>query len=78
MAWAAKVIATLSVITPVDPKHEKIWQVVNDDSVIEAGMMFSVEHGLYDSENGIGVNPSDILFVQEDGAVFMTLRPLDA
>ena len=29
----------------------------------------------YDNENGIGVNPSDILLVQEGGAVFMTRVP---
>ncbi len=38
-------------------------------------MMFSVEPGLYDSERGIGVNPSDILLVRDDGGVFLSSVP---
>jgi len=55
--------------------HQAPFIALGDDSVIEAGMMFSVEPGLYDEANGIGVNPSDILLIQEDGAVFMTRVP---
>ena len=55
--------------------HQPPFIALGDDSVIEAGMMFSVEPGLYDAENGIGVNPSDILLIQDDGAVFMTRVP---
>ena len=55
--------------------HQAPFISLGDDTVIEAGMMFSVEPGLYDSEKGIGVNPSDILLIQEKGAVFMTRVP---
>jgi hypothetical protein len=37
--------------------------------------MFSVEPGLYDSERGIGVNPSDILLILEDRSVLMSSVP---
>ncbi len=43
--------------------HQPPFIALGDDSLIEAGMMFSVEPGLYDSDAGIGVNPSDILLV---------------
>lgn len=55
--------------------HQPPFIALGDDSVIEPGMMFSVEPGLYDSEAGIGVNPSDILLVLEDRSVFMTSVP---
>lgn len=55
--------------------HQPPFISLGDDSPIEAGMMFSVEPGLYDEKSGIGVNPSDILLIQDDGAVFMTRVP---
>ncbi len=38
-------------------------------------MTFSVEPGLYDSQRGIGVNPSDNLLVTGNGGVLMTRVP---
>ena len=38
-------------------------------------MTFSVEPGLYDSERGIGVNPSDKLLVTSDKSVLMSRVP---
>ena len=43
--------------------------------MIEEGMTFSVEPGLYDSENGIGINPSDNLLVTKKGGVLMSRVP---
>jgi len=43
--------------------------------VVEAGMTFSVEPGLYDEKSGIGINPSDRLIVLKDGAVLMSRIP---
>jgi Xaa-Pro aminopeptidase len=42
---------------------------------LEEGMMFSVEPGLYDEQNGIGINPSDNLLITKDGAVLMSRVP---
>ncbi len=55
--------------------HQPPFIALGDDSIVEPGMMFSVEPGLYDEERGIGVNPSDIILVLEDRSVFMTRVP---
>jgi Xaa-Pro aminopeptidase len=55
--------------------HQPPFIALGDDSVIEPGMTFSVEPGLYDSERGIGVNPSDLLLVLEDATVFLSSIP---
>jgi len=55
--------------------HQPPFIALGDDTVIEPGMMFSVEPGLYDPEHGVGVNPSDILLVLEKGSVFMSRVP---
>jgi Xaa-Pro aminopeptidase len=55
--------------------HQPPFIALGDDTPLEAGMMFSVEPGLYDSERGIGVNPSDILLVLEEGSVFLSSVP---
>ncbi|HXV62348.1 MAG TPA: M24 family metallopeptidase [Vicinamibacteria bacterium] len=55
--------------------HQPPFIALGDDTPIQAGMMFSVEPGLYDAERGIGVNPSDILLVLEDKSVFMSSVP---
>jgi Xaa-Pro dipeptidase len=44
--------------------------------VIEENMTFSVEPGLYDEKNGIGVNPSDNLLVTKKGAILMSRVPI--
>jgi hypothetical protein len=38
-------------------------------------MTFSVEPGLYDEKNGIGINPSDRLLVLKDRSVRMSRVP---
>ncbi len=55
--------------------HQPPFIALGDDTVLEPGMMFSVEPGLYDSERGIGVNPSDILLVLDEGSVFLSRVP---
>ena len=55
--------------------HQPPFIALGDDTVLEPGMMFSVEPGLYDAERGIGVNPSDILLVLDHGSVFLSSVP---
>lgn len=51
------------------------YLALGDDTVIQEGMTFSVEPGLYDSKRGMGVNPSDRLLVQKDRAILMSRVP---
>lgn len=55
--------------------HQPPFISLGDDTPLAAGMMFSVETGLYDSKRGIGVNPSDILLITKDGGVFLSSVP---
>jgi Xaa-Pro dipeptidase len=55
--------------------HQPPFLALGDHSVIEEGMTFSVEPGLYDEKNGIGINPSDRLVVLKDRAVLMSRIP---
>ena len=55
--------------------HQPPYLALGDDTVIEEGMTFSVEPGLYDAKRGIGVNPSDRLLVQKDRAVLLSRVP---
>lgn len=55
--------------------HQAPFLALGDDTVIEPGMTFSVEPGLYDAAAGIGVNPSDRLVVLEDRSVLMSRVP---
>ncbi|MFC1556795.1 M24 family metallopeptidase [candidate division KSB1 bacterium] len=55
--------------------HQPPFISLGDNTIIEEGMTFSVEPGLYDSENGIGVNPSDNLLITKNGGVLMSSVP---
>ena len=55
--------------------HQPPFLALGDDTVIEKGMTFSVEPGLYDAQAGIGINPSDRLIVLDDRAVLMSRIP---
>ena len=55
--------------------HQAPYFALGDQTVIEAGMMFSVEPGLYDPAKGVGINPSDNLLITENGAVLMSRIP---
>jgi Xaa-Pro aminopeptidase len=43
--------------------HQPPFIALGDDTVLVEGMTFSMEPGLYDEKNGIGINPSDNLRV---------------
>jgi Xaa-Pro aminopeptidase len=47
--------------------HQPPYLALGDYTMLEAGMIFSVEPGLYDPENGFGVNFSDGFAVQSGG-----------
>jgi len=47
--------------------HQPPYLALGDHTMLEPGMAFSVEPGLYDPENGFGVNWSDDYFVQAKG-----------
>ena len=55
--------------------HQSPYLALGDESIIEEGMMFSVEPGLMDPATGVGINPSDNLLVTGDGSVLMTRVP---
>ena len=55
--------------------HQPPFISLGDHTIIEEGMTFSVEPGLYDSENGIGINPSDNLLITKNGGVLMSNVP---
>jgi Xaa-Pro dipeptidase len=55
--------------------HQPPFLALGDHTVIEEGMTFSVEPGLYDARSGIGVNPSDRLVVLKDRSVLMSRIP---
>lgn len=55
--------------------HQAPWLALGDTTVLEEGMTFSVEPGLYDPERGFGYNPSDNLLVTEKKGVLMSSVP---
>jgi Xaa-Pro aminopeptidase len=55
--------------------HQAPWLALGDTTVLEEGMTFSVEPGLYDPENGFGYNPSDNLLVTKEKGVLMSSVP---
>ncbi len=55
--------------------HQDPWLALGDHTVLEEGMMFSVEPGLYDPERGFGYNPSDSLLVTKDKGILMGSVP---
>jgi Xaa-Pro dipeptidase len=55
--------------------HQAPWLALGDKTVLEEGMTFSVEPGLYDPENGFGYNPSDNLLITKTKGVLMSSVP---
>lgn len=55
--------------------HQAPFIALGDDTVVQEGMTFSVEPGLYDAQRGIGINPSDRLLVTKDRGVLMSSIP---
>ena len=59
----------------VEEGHQPPFLSLGDETEIKEGMMFSVEPGLFDVKNGIGINPSDNLLITKRGAVLMSSVP---
>jgi Xaa-Pro aminopeptidase len=55
--------------------HQPPFLALGDDTVVQEGMTFSVEPGLYDAQRGIGINPSDRLLVQQNRGVLLSSIP---
>ncbi len=55
--------------------HQPPFIALGDPTLIEEGMTFSVEPGLFDPERGVGVNPSDKLLILKDKSVLMSSVP---
>lgn len=55
--------------------HQAPWLALGDYTVLEEGMTFSVEPGLYNPEKGFGYNPSDNLLVTKKRGVLMSSVP---
>ncbi len=55
--------------------HQAPWLALGDETILEEGMTFSVEPGLYDPENGCGYNPSDGLLVTKKKGVLQGSVP---
>ena len=55
--------------------HQPPYIALGDQTVLEEGMTFSVEPGLFDPTNGFGYNPSDLLVVTKKKGVLMSSVP---
>ncbi|MFC1732660.1 M24 family metallopeptidase [candidate division KSB1 bacterium] len=55
--------------------HQAPWLALGDQTMLEEGMTWSVEPGLYDPENGFGYNPSDGLLVTAEKGVLQSSVP---
>jgi Xaa-Pro aminopeptidase len=47
--------------------HQPPYLALGDHTVLDTGMCFSVEPGLFDPENGVGSNFSDVFAVEPTG-----------
>jgi Xaa-Pro aminopeptidase len=56
--------------------HEGPFLDIGDETVLQAGMVFTVEPGLYNPELG-GIRHSDTVVVTDDGLDFLTYYPRD-
>jgi Xaa-Pro aminopeptidase len=55
--------------------HQPPYISLGDTTILEEGMTFSVEPGLYDIEHDFGYNPSDICLVTKKKGVLMSSAP---
>lgn len=46
--------------------HQEPWIALGDPTLLEEGMTFSMEPGLFNPEGGYGYNPSDCIMVAKD------------
>ncbi|HEY4492189.1 MAG TPA: M24 family metallopeptidase, partial [Acidobacteriota bacterium] len=56
--------------------HQAPWLALGDYTVLQEGMTFSVEPGLYDAKNSFGYNPSDTLLIGKDRGRLMSSVPM--
>jgi Xaa-Pro aminopeptidase len=56
--------------------HEKPWfgVLAGSDDVLEPGMVFTIEPGLYYPEKGMGVRIEDTFYVDEDGSIQICVK----
>lgn len=54
--------------------HQPPYLSLGDHTILDPGMCFSVEPGLFDPETGIGANSSDMFTVQETGPALQMSR----
>lgn len=54
--------------------HQPPWLALGDETVLDPGMCFSVEPGLFDPETGVGSNFSDMFTVMPDGPALQMSR----
>ncbi len=55
--------------------HQPPYIALGDETVLEEGMTFSMEPGLFNPEGGYGYNPSDCVLVTKDKGVAMGSAP---
>lgn len=55
--------------------HQQPWLALGDFTMLEEGMTFSVEPGLYDADKGFGYNPSDLLLISKNRGILMSSVP---
>ncbi len=56
--------------------HQEPFIALGEESVLEEGMTFSMEPGLFNPEGGYGYNPSDMVLVTKEKGVAMGSVPL--
>ena len=56
--------------------HQYPYIALGNQEVLEAGMMFSMEPGLFNPDGGCGYNPSDAVLVTKDKGVALGSKPL--
>lgn len=56
--------------------HQEPYIALGDDTVLEEGMTFSMEPGLFNSSGGYGYNPSDMVLVAKESGIAMGSVPL--
>jgi Xaa-Pro aminopeptidase len=56
--------------------HQEPYIALGDETVLEEGMTFSMEPGLFNPEGGYGYNPSDMVLVARDKGIAMSSVPL--
>lgn len=54
--------------------HQPPWITLGDETILEPGMCFSVEPGLFDPETGVGSNFSDMFTIMPEGPALQMSR----